>query len=65
MTTKAKRKVRKPRRFLMRGLTYAFIYYAGDAVSCPFGWRLNAKDCRKLAAWLQKAAFWLEHQEGK
>ena len=67
--TKAKR-VREPRTFTIKGHAIAwcdeYTDSRGRRVTIYGNWpRFNARDARRLAAWLARAAAWIDQQEPK
>jgi hypothetical protein len=60
---RVKPKVRRPRAFQVRGLSASHIRHDG-LVEVDRGWYFDSKDAKLFAAWLLKAAAWLEQERG-
>jgi len=62
--------MKKPHRFNKKDLSFGLFVPYDTSKSAPFGVLcklifLNAKDCRRMSAWLLKAADWLDFKNGE
>lgn len=60
-----KRRVRKPRAIWGKYLHCAVLDGLDDKPFVHVAASIPAKDCRRLAKWLERAASWIEAREGK